>query len=239
MGALWGDVAWRVGNWLRASGVGGFAVLAFGLAASEAAAQSDGPRNEIFTGFEASDNYASGYLGGGYAFGKGLYAPGWRLRSVASYGRYRYDGSLANLQKRLDKIERGLHQLRESRNPSGPVYIAEGEPAPEGRDAIVIAMQWIEAEHKDGQSLDGRSLDAVQDNSGLVATMSDGRLLAENSAPRKSPSTLPPSETAAERDKRWLKHLQAVDARGDRYQGDGEAHSLSEIGRYYRRYGVV
>lgn len=100
MGALWGDVAWRVGNWLRASGAGGFAVLAFGLAASEAAAQSDGPRNEIFTGFEASDNYASGYLGGGYAFGKGLYAPGWRLRSVASYGRYRYDGSRRSLPGR-------------------------------------------------------------------------------------------------------------------------------------------
>ena len=49
--------------------------------------------DEIFTGFEASDNYASGYLGGGYAFGKGLYAPGWRLRSVAAYGRYHYDGA--------------------------------------------------------------------------------------------------------------------------------------------------
>ena len=70
------------------------AVLALGLAASDAAAEPEPPKNEIFTGFEASDNYASGYLGGGYAFGKGLYAPGWRLRSVAAYGRYRYDGTL-------------------------------------------------------------------------------------------------------------------------------------------------
>jgi hypothetical protein len=70
------------------------AVLALGLAASSAAAEPEAPRNEIFTGFEASDNYASGYLGGGYAFGKGLYAPGWRLRSVAAYGRYHYDGTL-------------------------------------------------------------------------------------------------------------------------------------------------
>ena len=30
------------------------------------------PRTEYFTGFEASDNYASGYVGAGYAFGKGL-----------------------------------------------------------------------------------------------------------------------------------------------------------------------
>jgi Cellulose biosynthesis protein BcsS len=52
------------------------------------------PTQRIFTGFEVSDNYASAYLGGGYAFGKGLYAPGWRLRSVASYGRYRYDRTL-------------------------------------------------------------------------------------------------------------------------------------------------
>ena len=68
--------------------------LAINLAPPRACAESEAPRNEFFTGFEASDNYASAYLGGGYAFGKGLYAPGWRLRSVASYGRYRYDGTL-------------------------------------------------------------------------------------------------------------------------------------------------
>jgi hypothetical protein len=68
--------------------------LAINLAPLRACAESEAPRNEFFTGFELSDNYASAYLGGGYAFGKGLYAPGWRLRSVASYGRYHYDGTL-------------------------------------------------------------------------------------------------------------------------------------------------
>jgi hypothetical protein len=68
--------------------------LAIILAPPRACAESEAPRNEFFTGFELSDNYASAYLGGGYAFGKGLYAPGWRLRSVASYGRYHYDGTL-------------------------------------------------------------------------------------------------------------------------------------------------
>ncbi len=37
---------------------------------------------EIFTGLEASNNAISVYLGGGYAFGKGLYEPGWRIRAV-------------------------------------------------------------------------------------------------------------------------------------------------------------
>jgi Cellulose biosynthesis protein BcsS len=47
----------------------------------------------MFSGFEASDNYTSGYVGGGYAFGN-LYAPGWRARAVGAYGRYHYDGTL-------------------------------------------------------------------------------------------------------------------------------------------------
>lgn len=93
MFALWGAVSKRVAAGLRASGVVSLA-LAFNLAPPAACAQSDAPRNEFFSGFELSDNYASVYLGGGYAFGKGLFAPGWRLRSVASYGRYRYDGTL-------------------------------------------------------------------------------------------------------------------------------------------------
>jgi hypothetical protein len=80
--ALWGAVGRRVASGLRVSGVTGLAVLAIGLASPSAVAESDAPRNEIFTGFEVSDNYASAYLGGGYAFGKGLYAPGWRLRSL-------------------------------------------------------------------------------------------------------------------------------------------------------------
>jgi hypothetical protein len=87
-----GSVANIFGTWLRASGAGG--ILSLGLCLSAAAA-SDAPRTEYFTGFEASDNYASAYVGGGYAFGKaGLYEPGFRLRAVGAYGRYDYDGSL-------------------------------------------------------------------------------------------------------------------------------------------------
>src|SRR4029079_14363829 len=59
------------------------------------AAPIESPKSEYFTGFEASDNYASGYVGAGYALGKaGLYEPGFRLRAVGAYGRYRYDGAL-------------------------------------------------------------------------------------------------------------------------------------------------
>ena len=55
----------------------------------------DAPRTEIFTGFEGSDNYASGYVGGRYALSKtGLYEPGFWLRAVGAYGRYHYDGTL-------------------------------------------------------------------------------------------------------------------------------------------------
>ena len=65
------------------------------LSASEALADPDQPRTEYFTGFEVSDNYASGYVGAGYAFGKAGYAaPGFRLRAVGAYGRYDYRGSL-------------------------------------------------------------------------------------------------------------------------------------------------
>ncbi len=91
-----GDVAWDVGARFRASGAVVLALLALGAAAPKAAAEPEAPatpNNEIFTGFEASDNYASVYLGGGYAFGKGLYEPGWRLRSTGAYGQYRYDGT--------------------------------------------------------------------------------------------------------------------------------------------------
>jgi hypothetical protein len=105
---LRGDVACAVGARLRASGVFGLALLVLGAAAPQAAAQPgapESPRNEIFTGFEASNNYASGYLGGGYAFGKGLYAPGWRLRSTGAYGQYRYDGALQALDGTYFPVE--------------------------------------------------------------------------------------------------------------------------------------
>ena len=105
-----------------------------------------------------------------------------------------------NLTKRLDRIER-LIKERLSTN-EGPIYLDEGEPIPEGREATVIVMQWVEAENQDDDQLeDGRSLEA------------------QDSASRKTPYTLPPSESA-EREKRWRKHLHAIDARGDRYQNE-------------------
>ena len=65
------------------------------LSASAASAAPDAPRTEYFTGFEVSDNYASGYVGAGYAFGKAGYQDqGFRLRAVGAFGRYHYQGSL-------------------------------------------------------------------------------------------------------------------------------------------------
>jgi cellulose biosynthesis protein BcsS len=54
----------------------------------------DAPHAELFTGFDASDNSVGGYLGAGYAFGKGLYESGWRLRAVGAFGSYHFGGSL-------------------------------------------------------------------------------------------------------------------------------------------------
>ena len=64
------------------------------LLASLAPAAAQDPHAEIFTGLDASNNAVSGYLGAGYAFGKGLYAPGWRVRGVGSLGSYDYRGTL-------------------------------------------------------------------------------------------------------------------------------------------------
>jgi hypothetical protein len=64
------------------------------LLASLAPAAAQDPHAEIFTGLDASNNATTGYLGAGYAFGKGLYAPGWRVRAVGSLGRYDYRGTL-------------------------------------------------------------------------------------------------------------------------------------------------
>ena len=77
----------------RTSGAGALALFGI-LACPPAYAEPERPQAEFFTGFEASDNYASGYVGGGYAFGKGLYEESFRLRAVGSFGRYHYDGSL-------------------------------------------------------------------------------------------------------------------------------------------------
>ena len=83
------------GTWLRLGGAGGIVFLGLCLSACAASAAPDAPRTEYFTGFEVSDNYASGYVGGGYAFGKaGLYEQGFRLRAVGAFGRYHYEGTL-------------------------------------------------------------------------------------------------------------------------------------------------
>lgn len=90
-----GNVDRGVGTWLRVSGAGGLLLLSLYLSASAACAAPDAPRSEYFTGFEVSDNYASGYVGGGYAFSKaGLYEQGFRLRAVGAFGRYHYDSAL-------------------------------------------------------------------------------------------------------------------------------------------------
>jgi hypothetical protein len=90
-----GGVARGLRAWLRVSGAGGLLYLGLSLAAPISFAAPDAPRTEYFTGFEVSDNYASAYVGGGYALGKaGLYGEGWRLRAVGAYGPYHYDGSL-------------------------------------------------------------------------------------------------------------------------------------------------
>jgi hypothetical protein len=90
-----GGVATGFGTWLRLGGAGGLLCLGLCLAASTSSAAPDAPRTEFFTGFEASDNYASGYVGGGYAFGKTGYAePGLRLRAIGAFGGYHYEGSL-------------------------------------------------------------------------------------------------------------------------------------------------
>ena len=49
----------------------GIASLILCLLVSAASAQSVQPKTEIFTGVEASDNYASVYVGAGTALGKG------------------------------------------------------------------------------------------------------------------------------------------------------------------------
>jgi len=79
---------------LRGAGVLWSAAMLLAMLLQPLRAEPDPPHSEMFTGFEASNNYASGYVGGGYAFGKGLYAPGWRVRAVGAYGQYHYDGAL-------------------------------------------------------------------------------------------------------------------------------------------------
>ncbi len=89
------EVQHGVRTWLRSGGAGGSLWLCLCLCAPQPHAAEAGPRTEYFTGFEGSDNYASGYVGAGYALGKAGYAaPGFRLRAVGAYGRYHYEGAL-------------------------------------------------------------------------------------------------------------------------------------------------
>ena len=48
--------------WLRVSRAGGLSFIWLCLFVGAASAQSDSPGSEFFNGFEASDNYASGYV---------------------------------------------------------------------------------------------------------------------------------------------------------------------------------
>ena len=67
---MWAPYERRIWARLRAGGAGGLLFLCLCLFGG----------NEYFTGLEASDNYASGYVGAGYALGKaGLYERGWML----------------------------------------------------------------------------------------------------------------------------------------------------------------
>ena len=113
-----------------------------------------------------------------------------------------------NLTKRLDRIERLIKERLSSNE--GPIYLSEGEPIPEGREAIVIAMRWVEAEHQEDSQAE---------------TSFEARLGA-NSGQRKTSLTLPPPETPAEREKRWSSHLRAIDARGERYHGEEGPRNL-------------
>lgn len=80
---------------LRASGPQVVLTLSLcAVAAAPAAAGGDAPTTEIFTGIGVEDNSTQGYVGAGFAFGKGLYAPGWRLRAVGAFGGYDYQSAL-------------------------------------------------------------------------------------------------------------------------------------------------
>ena len=53
----------RISAGLRLSGAGGLSFLCLGLFGGLALAEFESPKSQYFTGFEASDNYASGYVG--------------------------------------------------------------------------------------------------------------------------------------------------------------------------------
>lgn len=85
---------WRVLPVARAAAAWTLAIAAGVLVAGRADAGPRDPHTEIFAGIGAESNSVSGYLGVGYAFGKGLYESGWRVRAVGSLGAYDYRGTL-------------------------------------------------------------------------------------------------------------------------------------------------
>ena len=77
---MWGRYERRIWARLRAGGAGELLFLCLCLFGGTASAEFDSPKSEYFTGFEASDNYASGYVGAGYALGKAaLYERGFHV----------------------------------------------------------------------------------------------------------------------------------------------------------------
>lgn len=67
-----------------------------GPGGAPAGAGEDGqPRRAEFSGVDVTANSRFGYAGAGWAFGRGLDTPGWRLRALGGYGAYVYDGALA------------------------------------------------------------------------------------------------------------------------------------------------
>lgn len=59
------------------------------------AGEEDKPRLAEFSGVDVTANSRFGYAGGVWTFGRGVEAPGWRLRALGGYGAYVYDGTLA------------------------------------------------------------------------------------------------------------------------------------------------
>jgi hypothetical protein len=81
--------------WFRVSGPRAAFFLSLGLTASGTASAgpdgADGAHTEIFTGLDATDNSTQGYVGGGYAFGKGMDERGLRFRVLGAFGGYNYE----------------------------------------------------------------------------------------------------------------------------------------------------
>ena len=71
-----------IGAWLRASVL----LLGLCLSESEALARAQFAPHRVLHRLRGEHNYASGYVGAGYAFGKAGYAaPGFRLRAVGAW----------------------------------------------------------------------------------------------------------------------------------------------------------